>query len=371
MRIILTGGGTAGHVNPALAIAEELLHRDPKCEILFIGREGGGENRSVESSDIEIKYLKVRGLERRITLKNFEAVKLAIKAKRRAENIMRAFRPELVMGTGGYVSWPVLRSAQALGIPTVIHESNVTPGLTAKMLSKRCEAVLVNHKESERFFPRADRVITVGNPLRRDFYSVKRDEARRTLGLSKDDVLIVSIGGSGGAQRLNEACLGVMREYSSRTPKIKHVHSAGTKYYESIKDEGFKRGSGGCKILPYIDDMPLLLCGADIAVSRCGAVTLAELALVGVASVLIPSPNVADNHQYKNARLLSDAGAAVLLTEDRLSVKTLTSALTELIVNRTKRDSLANKIRGFAVPDSACRIADILEDIARDNAYYI
>ena len=369
MKVILTGGGTAGHVNPALAIAEELLYRDKQCEILFIGREGGGENSTVERLGLPTKYLKVRGLERRLTLRNLEALRLAIRAKSEAERIIKEFKPDIAIGTGGYVCWPVLRAAASLGVPTLIHESNVSAGLTARALSRKCTAVLLNHRETAGYFPHAKEIITVGNPLRRGFSALNRDNARRALGISMGEVFIVSVGGSGGAKKINDACISVMKNYSSQTRGIKHVHASGKKYFDGIDCDSFKKGVRGSKIIPYIEDMPLYLGAADIIVTRCGAVTLSEIALVGTPAILIPSPNVTDNHQYKNASLLEKAGAAMMIPEEKLSEETLTDKIRTLAESRERRRLLSEKIKSFASPGARGQIADIIERTVSESKF--
>ena len=360
MRIIFTGGGTAGHVNPALAIAEEIKKREKNSEILFIGREGGSENRAVIDSGIDISYLKVRGIQRKLTRKNFESLVLAIKAKAEAGKIIDKFKPDIIVGTGGYVCWPVIKAGQKRNIPTVIHESNISAGLTTRLLSKKCDAVLLNHEGTREYLSKKHNTWVVGNPLRSDFSSLKRELARKELTLGDKDILIVSFGGSIGAEKLNSAVLSLMKNYSAKVHNIKHIHATGIRYYQTVSESQFKAGTAGCKIVPYIDNMPTLLRAADIVISRCGAMTLSELALVGACAILVPSPNVTDNHQYKNARYLSDAGAAILLTEDVLNENSLTENVRILCESKEARKKLSICIERFAIKNSREEIYKIL-----------
>jgi len=344
MKIILTGGGTAGHVNPALAIAEEIRAQEKDADILFIGRLGGKENSAVKDAGISLEYLEVKGIERRITVKNAKNILTALRARRSATEIIKRFNPDAVVGTGGYVSWPVISAAQKLGIPTAVHESNLYPGLTTRLLAKKCSLLLLNREETKEYLGKGVKVKTVGNPLRKDFFTTDRVAARRELRLSDKDFLVVSFGGSGGAQQLNDNIIELMKSYSRRIKRIRHIHGCGRSYYKEINEPELKRGTDGCKIRDYIDNMPTLMHAADLVISRCGAMTLSEIGAVGVASILIPSPNVTGNHQYKNAKQLCDAGAAVMIEEQELTPSILKARVNEIFENENFRKAIAKKI---------------------------
>lgn len=353
MKLLLCGGGTAGHVNPAIAVAEELKKQDVDAKILFIGREGGKENELITRAGFELKTIKIEGLRRSFTTDNIRRIITAIKARSAAEKIIKDFNPDVILGTGGYVCWPVISAGKALGIPTAIHESNITPGMTTKLVSGKSDIILLNHEKTKEYLGSKTRCVTVGNPLRHDFYRISRGEARRKMGLSKDEIFILSFGGSIGAKRLNEVITEVMNEHSSRIKGIRHLHASGKRYYSEAEKKYIDKTCCGCRIVPYIDDMPTVLKAADIVICRCGANTLSEIAAVGVASILIPSPNVSGNHQFKNAKQLAIGGAGVLIEEKNLSKETLINQLLELENDENGRKNRAKSISAYHKSDAA------------------
>lgn len=365
MKLILSGGGTGGHVSPALAIAEAVKKRHKDCEIMFIGREGGDENRPVKAAGYKIHELRVRGIKRKITLDNFKSLLLAIKAEREAYKIIRNFHPDAVVGTGGYVCWPVLHAASRAGIPTAIHESNLVPGLVTRTLAPRCTRVLLNYEKSREYLKRKDNLLTVGNPLRAEFQRLKRNEARAKLGIKPNEIYVVSFGGSGGAEILNETICKVMKEYSAEMRRLIHLHACGRRYFSKYKNA--LKNTSGCEIREYIDNMPYHLKAADIVICRCGAMTLSEIAASGAAAILIPSPNVTDNHQYKNGRYFSELGAAVMIEERDLTSERLMSEIKRLIDNKEERRSLSEKVKRLSDPSSAERIANEIEKMTGIN----
>ena len=229
------------------------------------------------------------------------------------------------------------------------------------MLSGKCNAVLINHDKTREYLKHPSKAITVGNPIRGDFGKISREEARRRLGIKNNEFFILSVGGSIGAQELNKAAVGVMEEYSSKQNGVRHIHATGQRYFADYKSCRFATGSAHCKIIPYIDDMPTMLTAADLVISRSGAMTISEICRVGVPSILIPSPNVTDNHQFKNAKLISDAGAATLIEEKNLSKETLKNAIIEAKSSKNRRKNRAKIISAFSTPDAAKRIKKELE----------
>lgn len=360
MRLLLCGGGTAGHINPAIAVAEEMHKRFPGAKILFVGREGGLENEPIEKAGFELKTIKIYGLKRSFSLDNFRRVFIAIEAKNEAERIIKHFNPDFILGTGGYVCWPVISAGRRLGIPTAIHESNVFPGLTTKLLAKRCDKVFLGHDETKNILPKKINTITVGNPLRADFTKTSRKEARATFGIGENEFFIVSFGGSIGAERLNEVIIDVIEHHSAKTKGIKHLHATGRRYFDQIKSPFANRECCGCKILPFIHNMPTALLAADTVICRSGAMTLSEISAVGVASILVPSPNVSANHQYKNAKYLADKGAAMLIEEEKLTSEILINALKKLENDKNGRKTRAKTIKSLSTPNSAKSIVNEL-----------
>lgn len=357
MKIILTGGGTAGHVEPALAVAKIMKKYDPACDILFIGRTGGKENDVVIRSGISLVTVPVRGMERKFTPKTVGTFFMTLRAIRKSEKIIRDFGADVVFGTGGYVSFPVVFAGIRRKIPTVLHESNATFGLTVRLLAKRVDKVLVN-------FPveKSNDIVTVavGMPVRPEFSAVSRQDARECLHIGDGELLIVSFGGSLGAERMNEVCLSVMKHFSSSMPKIHHIHACGRRYYESIAGEypSLCRENGRVRVVPYIDNMPVLLSAADMAVCRAGAATIAELAATATPSVLIPSPHVTDDHQTKNAKRAEDTGGCILLSEDTLTEETLTREIKKILGSASLRVHMRAGIHTLYDPKTEEKIAN-------------
>ncbi len=358
MRILLTGGGTAGHTNPALAIAEYIRANDQNAEIMFVGRHGGEENKAVTDAGFELREIEICGLLRRLSLENVKRIAIALRAVRSAKEIIRGFKPDAVVGTGGYVAFPCLWAASALGVPVLVHESNATPGIVTKVVAGKCDRVLINLDGTRKHLRRQTNVVTVGNPLRMDFERIGRRSARQRLGIRPNELFILSFGGSGGSEKMNEACIALMKSYSLHNPSIRHIHATGSRYYERYKrnEPELCKGKNGCRILRYIDNMPALLNACDLAIARCGALTLSELSCSGTPAILIPSPNVTDNHQYKNALYFKENSASLLLEEDELSERSLTDCVREMIDNEEVRHGMAKSIRKLYTPGSADKI---------------
>ena len=361
MKVLLTGGGTAGHINPALAIAGKLLQEKPDTEIAFVGTPTGLENRLVCAAGFPLYHVKVMGLQRKLTPKNLKALYYAVKSPHDAKKIIREFKPDLVIGTGGYVSWPVLRAAAAMKIPTAIHEQNALPGLTTKMLSKMVDLVFLSFQESERYFEcPVDKLVLTGNPLRPELYQVVRETERKKLGLTKKDRYVLAFGGSLGARRLNETLF----RFEQGIGEDEHVtvcHALGKTGYAAAQDANtFETlglaGKKHLQMMEYIDDMPARMAAADLVICRAGALTLSELAFLKKPAILVPSPYVADNHQYKNAAVFEEAGAAKLVTEEELAGDRLIEVARTLLEDEDERTLMSRAMERFAVSDASERI---------------
>lgn len=369
MKVILCGGGTSGHVNPALNIAETLKKRNPKTEIMFIGTKRGIESSLVPKAGYKIDFVEVSGFSRSLSLKNIKAAWHALTSVSEAKKIIKKFAPDLVIGTGGYVSWPTVKAASKLGIPTLIHEQNAFPGVTTKMLSKVVDKVCISFDGSEKFFDEAQRhkLVLTGNPVIVD--GISRSEARKKLGISENEPYILSYGGSMGAEKVNELVFAMM-EYYSVPNKVRHTHAIGrvgyTKFSELAKEKGFDKQEN-LEISEYIYDMSLRQAAADVIICRAGAMTLSELAIRGRAAILIPSPNVTEDHQYKNARLLADAGAAIVYRESEIDGKLLAKAVEDLLTNQNKRIRMEESVKAFGMPDSIELIVDNALSLAKRN----
>ena len=354
MRLLLCGGGTAGHVNPAIAVAEELKRTHPESEILFVGRDGGDENHLITAAGFNFKTLSVQGLKHSVSLNNLKRITKALHAVSEAQQIISEFKPNVILGTGGYVCWPMITAAHQMKILSAIHESNIIPGLTTKLLSKKCNVILLNREETKKHLNKKANTKTVGIPLRENFNKISRQDARRYLKIKDGEFLILSFGGSLGSQKMNEVIIDVIKNYSSKNENIKHIHAVGKRYYQNLNID--QNELAGCKILPFIDFMPLALKAADVVICRCGAVTLAEVCYVGVPAILIPSPNVSNNHQFHNGKLLESVGGAILLEEEKLTEKSLRSAI-EVIKNaKIDRKTRAKRLKSLFTPDAAKNI---------------
>ena len=353
MRVIVSGGGTAGHINPALSIAKKIKEKEKDCEILFVGTPGGMENRLVEKAGFPIRHVEVKGFQRKLTLKNLKSAYLAFTSVSKAKKILKEFRPDVVVGTGGYVCWPVLRAAEKMGIPTLIHEQNAIPGLTVSKLSKFADTVCYSFEGSEQNFPcKKEKMVLTGNPVGPEVLLAKRNECRRELGVSAP--FLLSYGGSLGAGAINEAIFALARDYSMKKP-IFHTHAFGAREWEkwSAKEkEARVTRFGNVKFCDYIYDMPRQMAAADLVVSRAGAITLAELAVLGTPAVLIPSPNVVNDHQTKNARLFEEKGAAILLPESEMTPEKLKEIVSALLFSPEKLGKMRLAMKKMAKPDA-------------------
>lgn len=366
MKVLLCGGGTGGHVTPALSVAQKLLEEGNENEILFIGRKDGKENLAVKKAQIELSELEIYGIKRSLSPSNIKRLFCAIRAVKKAKRIIKAFSPDIILGTGGYVCWPTLTAGRKLGIPTAIHESNVYPGLVTRLLSRKCDAILLNKGETAKYLKGAKRVEIVGNPISSGIYRISRTQARASLGLRSNDVFILSFGGSGGADKLNSAIYELMNEVSAEQSNVFHLHATGRAYFNKWSTEHVTPGN--CRIVPYIEDMPRYLKAADIVISRCGAMTLSELSAAGCCSVLIPSPNVTGDHQRKNAKSLSDSGSAILIKESELDSGRLISEVKSLVGNKDMRARLSCKISMHQTPDAQDKIIMVLKELHKSKS---
>ena len=374
MRVLMTGGGTAGHINPALAIAGKIKQAHPQAEILFVGAKGRMETQLVPQAGYPIKTVDVRGFQRRLSLKNvgrnLSAAVHAVTAEVEAGRIIRDFSPDIAIGTGGYVCGPVLRKAAKRGIPVLVHESNAFPGVTVKLLAKDAAAVMIADEAAKKYLPEGCRVVVTGNPLRPGFADTDRERARRELGMDSRP-LVLSFGGSLGADRINTAMASVM-ERSFRDGGIQHIHGTGRGGYEKtmelLRQEGVPLDGGVIRVREYIDDMSRCMAAADLVISRCGAMTLSELPAAGKPSILIPSPNVAENHQYHNAMALVHRGAAVCLEEKDLTPDSLWEALYSLIKDPERLRRMGENARKSAILDADERILRVVEQTLQKSS---
>ncbi len=371
MRFLFTCGGTAGHINPALGVAQRLKEALPDSEFLFVGAAGNMETELVPREGFEIKTVTITNISRSMSLEglrhNAGTVKNVLTSTSAAKKIISEFRPDVVIGTGGYVCYPVLRAAHSLGIPTVVHESNAVPGLTTKMLAGVADKILVGFEESRQYYKHPERVEVTGTPVREAFRNADKTQARQQLGLDAEKPLVVSVWGSLGAAFMNKTMVGFI-DKALGNPFFGVIHSAGKGGYktmlEALEAQGINNGENGMEIREYIYDMPLVMAAADLVICRSGASTLSELAVLGKPAVLVPSPNVTNNHQEKNAQVLEKAGAAVVVPESQISADKLLGTVSLLLSRPETLEEMAKQMKSLDAGNSTERIAEIVLDLA-------
>ncbi len=357
MKVMIGCGGTGGHITPALAIADTVRQNCPHAEILFVGARGGMEEEMVTRAGYQIRLLAVRGLSRSLSLANLKTLYMARKAVCDAGKLIAEHSPDIVIGTGGYASYPALRAAVKHGIPTAVHESNAVPGLAVRRLAPQVDRVWLNFAAAAETLPRGASTLCVGNPLPRGYAVPQPTPLPR--GCRK---MVLSFGGSLGAGEINRAVLELMEEVAKH-PEVYHLHAAGKRCFEEMHAEFCARGLDGypnLSLVPFLTDMPQQMASATLVISRAGAMTLSELAALKKPAVLIPSPNVTGNHQYKNAKALGDKGAAILLEEAALRAGQLTRVSFALLEDPRSRRKLSDAIGAFYHPQANAEIwADI------------
>lgn len=367
MKFILTCGGTAGHINPALAVAGRLRELMPDCEILFIGAEGKMEMELVPREGYKIEPLKITNISRGHSLEaivhNLDTLKNVAVSTREAKRIMREFKPDVVIGTGGYVCYPVLMAASELKIPTAVHESNAVPGLTTKLLAEHVDKVMVGFEESRGAYHHPEKVEVTGTPVRGEFAAYSKALAKRELGLDPDEPLVVSVWGSLGAAHMNKI-MGELITMMDDSRPFRLIHSVGTRYFEDFMATlrqcapDFVRF--GADVRKYIYDMPRVMAAADLILCRAGASTLSELAYMGKPVIIVPSPNVTNNHQEKNARVLEKAGGAKVFLEGEFDAPALMDTVRGLLGDSAQLEAMSQAMLSLAVPGATDRICDII-----------
>ena len=373
LRVLLAGGGTAGHVNPALAIAEIIKKHYPDAEISFAGNPEKLEARLVPAAGYKFYPIKIEGFQRKpnwVNLKrNIHAAECLVKSGSTAKKIIKEARPDLVKGTGGYVSGPIVRKAAKMGIKTAIHEQNAFPGVTNKILAKSADVVMLTVKEAEKYMPENAKTVVTGLPVRGAFNTMSKSEAKKQLGFDENEICVLSTGGSLGARVLNENIAKLLKWYQDNDVKVCHIHSYGT--YQGYKDYPEKLGAMGIdinnsrRIIKDYINMPVAMAAADLVISRCGAASLAELEAMGRASVLIPSPMVAENHQYYNGMVLQNAGAGFVIEEKDLTEKLFIDTVKGLIEDPEKLRQCSENAAKLHVADTEDRIFKALEPLIK------
>ena len=363
MRIIMSGGGTGGHIYPAITIIRAIQKKVQSCEVLFIGTQEGLESDIIPKEGFKLSTIDVRGFERRLSVHNVLTIVKTIGSVWQAREIILKFKPDIVIGTGGYVCGPVLLAASLMGIPTMIQEQNVIPGITNKILARFVDKIAVGYAEAKANFSYKEKVFVSGNPIRSEVILATRDESITALDLDPAKRTILISGGSRGARSINQAMLQVHQQFAGRQD-IQLLHVTGQSEYNGIVGK-LKQccidtvKAGNIIIKPYLYNMPQALAAADIAVFRAGAVGLAELTARGIPSILVPYPFAAENHQEFNARVMEKQGAAVVIRDAELNGARLVEVLTELVSSPQKLAAMAAASKNIGCPEAAERIAQM------------
>ncbi len=373
MNVIFTCGGTGGHINPAIAVANTLKERHPDCKILFIGGEGYMEEKLVPQAGYELVVMPAYGLERSLSLNairnNLQALKSVMVSIKKCKKLIKEFGADVVVGTGGYASFPALYAAKQLHIPTCVHEANAMPGLTTRMVAKWADRLLVCFPESAKHYRNPEKVEVVGMPVRREFIYTKKMDARAELKLDNRPV-VVSAYGSQGAKAMNEVTAQLFAIEQSTGFPFRHIHAYGGFARNWMPDYVARQGvnlkdSPAITMQEYIYNMPTVMAAADVIISRAGASSCSEIAASGTPCILIPSPNVTDNHQEKNARALEAQGAAIVIPEKECTAQRLFDEISKLLADKKTYTNMEKALYSMAVPDSTERLCEALEKLVK------
>lgn len=361
MRLMISGGGTGGHIYPALALIDALKAHDPHAEVQYVGTHRGLESRIVPERGIDFKTIKIQGFKRSISLQNVKTVYLFLKSVVTARKYIKAFKPDVVVGTGGYVSGAVVFAAARMHIPTVIHEQNSVVGVTNKFLSRYVDKIAISFESARSQFP-ADKVVMTGNPRAQQVAGIQKTGALAQFGLKPDVPTALIFGGSRGAARINAAAAAAVPELNQRDYQTLFV--TGQVHYDKIMDRlAATPPADNVKIEPYIKNMPAILPEVAVILGRAGATSIAEITALGIPSILVPSPYVTNDHQTKNAQSLVEAGAAEIVTEADLTATSLLNVVDRLMGSATQRASMAEHARKLGMPDAADQLLAVLESV--------
>ncbi|MEL7647788.1 MAG: undecaprenyldiphospho-muramoylpentapeptide beta-N-acetylglucosaminyltransferase [Sedimentibacter sp.] len=371
MKVLITGGGTGGHINPALAIAQKVKAQDPSNEILYVGTKNGMESELVPKAGFDFKYVTAKYLRRSLSPENIKTLLASAKGVMESLKIIKDFKPDIVVGTGGYVCGPVVLAASLRKVPTMIHEQNVFPGITNKLLSKVVDVIGISFADAEKYFPEEARkkLVLVGNPVRKDILTTDRKRSRANFKLNSDDIFIYSFGGSGGQISLNESITEAIAHYNGKK-NIRILHITGKKHYEKFMAELDKRVKieNNIEVRDYMYEAAAALSASDIVIGSAGAITIAEITAIGVPSILIPKTYTAENHQEYNARALEKEGAAKVILEKDLDGQTLVKAIDEIIDNKNVLKAMSFNSKRMGNTDVENKIYETMVNIIKQKS---
>ncbi len=362
--MLISGGGTGGHIYPALALVRHVVAARPGSEVLFIGTAGGLESKIIPAAGFPLATISARGYSRRLS-GLLPAGRDFIAGSLQVRKIIKKFGPQVVVGTGGYVSAPVVLAAVVNRVPAVIHEQNAIPGMANRYLAPLAARVCLSFESSGKYFRSSVRTVVTGNPRSSEAISYRRDQGRQRFGLDPDRPVVVVFGGSRGALKINQVIAGYLNAGWWR-PEVQLIYITGEIYYQQVKEE-LGPLPRGISLFSYLSEMPAALAAADLVITRSGATTLAELTALGIPAILIPSPNVVDNHQYHNARVLADGGAAVLIEEREFNPYRLRKELEALLSNADLLAKMGQAARGLGITEAAERVCQCLQQVIKPS----
>ncbi len=373
MRVIIAAAGTAGHINPGIAIANEIKEKQKDSEIIFIGTTRGLENDLVPKAGYELKTIDAYGLSKKISIDNIKKVCKTLRGYSQAKKIIKEFKPDIVIGTGGYICGATISAAHNLDIPTMLHESNAFPGKAVRMLAKKTDTILVSFQDAKNRIKKAKNIVFTGTPIKiqkKDYGIDGKNSIIKSAGLSAIKPIVLIFGGSQGAQKINEAILGILEKNLNKNYQI--IWATGPKQYDILKDKLQEKNINinniqNTKIVPYIYNMEEIMNVSDLIVARSGAMTITEISNLGKPSILIPLPNVSGNHQLYNAKVLENVGAAKIILNDDLNSKILNNSIEEIVLNRNKIEEMSKNALKVATSDATKKIYNEVLKIIKEK----
>lgn len=363
MRILVTGGGTGGHIYPALAFIRYVQKIQPDSEFLYVGTHRGLENKIVPETGISFKTIKIQGFKRKLSLDNIKTVQLFVESIKRSKEILREFKPDVVIGTGGYVSGSVVYAAARMKIPTIVHEQNSVPGITNKFLSRFADRVGISFPDAAQYFPE-NKTVLVGNPRAQEVVTSGKSEVLEQYGLLPDIPTVLIFGGSQGALKINQAVIQALPKFSQKEYQV--LYASGDRYYNEIAEKfDIEKINHNLSLQPYIKNMTDVMANVDLLIGRAGATSIAELTALGLPAILIPSPYVTNDHQTKNAQSLVNAGAVKMITDADLTGEKLVEAVDEIMGDPEKKAMMVKASRQEGIPDAAERLWSLVNEIVK------
>ena len=364
MKILVTGGGTGGHIYPALAYVEYVKKQNPTAEFMYVGAKRGLENKILPKTGIPFKTLEIQGFKRSLSLDNLKTIQLFLKSVKEAKKIVKEFAPDVVIGTGGYASGAVVYAATKLKVPTIIHEQNSVPGVTNKFLSRYVSKIAVAFSDAKQFFPK-EKTVLVGNPRATEVASVAASDVLTQYGLQPNRPTVLIFGGSQGAYRLNQAMLEALPQFAGKAYQV--LYASGDRYYQEIQESSKIDWEQltNVRVEPYIDKMAEVMINCQLLFGRAGATSIAEFTALGLPAILIPSPHVTNDQQTKNAQSLVKVGAVKMLTDAELTGSLLVATIDEIMTDESTLQKMAQASKNEGIPDAAQRLHELVETVIK------